>query len=297
MEDELIKERTNKKTEIITNNDENNINYYKELNSREPRSFIQSIDYYDLLKQQIKYYKELNASLKEEIETVKKSKKIKQLEELNEINKLASIRREKEDINSLLSSINYDAQIKMRKGLNENELKISDLETRNRKLEESTIKLKNTLVKANDIFPNFLEKTKNYPEGGETRDLDIQFSSNFGDSKNSQNKQANIQFWNNCCDEKCILVKKELKRLENENECLKNRVIQLNQTIKNMKLNKNEINKIKINENNNINNEEYSINENDISKSSDDFINNNINQFKEKIILDNKRLNIYINSL
>ena len=57
--------------------------------------------------------------------------------------------------------------------------------------------------------------------------------------------QTIIPYWNNCCDEQCILVKKELKRLEDENECLKNRVIQLNQTIENLKLNKNEINKIK----------------------------------------------------
>ena len=98
---------------------------------------------------------------------------------------------------------------------------------------------------ANDIFPNFLEKIKNYPECGETRDLDIQFSSNFGDSKNSENKQANIQYWNNCCDEQCFLVKNQLKRLEDKNECLRNNVIQLNQTIKNMKLNKKEINKKK----------------------------------------------------
>ena len=234
MEEEIIIEEQSKKTKIITNNDENNINYYKELNSREPRTFNQSIDYYDLLKQQIKYYKELNSSLKEEIETVKKSKKIKQLEELNEINKLASINKEKDEINNLLSSINYDTQDKMRQELNENELKISDLQTKNKKLEESVIKLKNTLDRANDIFPNFLEKIKNYPEGGKTGAIDFQISSNFGDSKYSQTKHTNMiyGYGNSCCDEQCASVKKELKRLEDENQCLRSNVIQLNQTIK-----------------------------------------------------------------
>ena len=111
------------KENIILKNNENNINYYKELYSREPRTFNQTIDYYDLLRQQIKLYKELNASLKEEIETVKKCKKIKQLEELNEINNLVSINKEKDEMNILLTSENKD---KMRQEINENELKISD---------------------------------------------------------------------------------------------------------------------------------------------------------------------------
>ena len=128
MEEELIKKEPSKKKKIIVNNDENNINYYKELNSKDSTSINKSQDYYDLLKQQIKYYKELNASLKEEIETVKKCKKVKQLEDLNEINKLAQINKEKDEMNYLLSSYS-DVQEKMRKELNENELKITDLQT------------------------------------------------------------------------------------------------------------------------------------------------------------------------
>ena len=81
MEEELIMNELSKKKKIITSNDKNNINYYKELNSRDPKTYNQSIDYYDLLKQQIKLYKELNASLKEEIETVKKCKQLKEFEE------------------------------------------------------------------------------------------------------------------------------------------------------------------------------------------------------------------------
>ena len=58
MEEELMIKMPNQKQKIILNNDENNINYYKELNSREPTQINKSLDYYDLLKQQIKYYKE-----------------------------------------------------------------------------------------------------------------------------------------------------------------------------------------------------------------------------------------------
>ena len=125
MEKEELNIKEVNKKKIITKYDENNINYYNELNIREPRTFKQSIDYYDLLKQQIKYYKELNSSLKEEIQTVKKCKKIKQLEELNAKNNLVSMSKEKEELNYLKSSTN--SQDKIRKELNENELKISDL--------------------------------------------------------------------------------------------------------------------------------------------------------------------------
>ena len=62
MEKEELNIKDVNKKKIITKYDENNINYYKELSSREPRTFNQSIDYYDLLKQQIKYYKDLNSS-------------------------------------------------------------------------------------------------------------------------------------------------------------------------------------------------------------------------------------------
>ena len=286
MEEQLIKKEVNKKKRIIINNDENNINYYKELNAREPRSYNQSIDYYDLLKQQIKYYKELNASLKEEIETVKKCKKIKQLEELNEINKLASINKEKDETNLLLSNNNSEAKDKMRHELNGNELKISDLQAKNKKIEKKELQFKNELDRRKDNFPNCPERNDNCTEG-----LDLQISSNFGDSKNTQTKQTNINFGNSCSDEQCITMRKELKRLENENQFLKNNVFQLNQTIKSLKINKST--KKDINIDNNYIDIEYQINDN-INLNKEDFINNNMNEFKDKLLLDNKRLRIYI---
>ena len=67
--DSIVNEEYGKKKRILTSIDKNNYIYYNELNSRDPKTYNQPIDYYDLLKQQIKYYKELNTSLKEEIET------------------------------------------------------------------------------------------------------------------------------------------------------------------------------------------------------------------------------------
>ena len=285
MEEQIIMKEVNKKKRIITNNDENNINYYKELNAREPRKYNQSIDYYDLLKQQIKYYKELNASLKEDIETVKKCKKIKQLEELNEINKLTFINKEKDDANLFLSNNNSETKEKMRQELNGNELKISDLQTKKKKIEKKELKFKNVLDRGNDNFPNCQERNDNYAEGG----IDLQISSNFGDSKNTQTKQTNINLGNSCSDEQCVIMRKELKRLEKENQFLRNNIIQLNETIKSIKINKTIKKDININNNNDI---EYQINDN-----REDFINNNMDEFKDKLSLDNKRLRIYIEKI
>ena len=100
--DEIIEDNISPKKRIITSYDKNNEAYYSELNSREPTTFCQSVDYYELLKQQIKYYKELNSSLKDEIETVKHCKRLKELEKMDEINKLVLSNniKEKDEINN-----------------------------------------------------------------------------------------------------------------------------------------------------------------------------------------------------
>ena len=290
MEKQLIKKEVNKKTTIITNNDKNNIKKYKKLNSRESKG-RHSHDYYDLLKQQIKYYKELNTSLKDEIDTVKKCKKIKQLEDLNEINKLASINKEKDESNNLLSSNNnIESQEKMKHELNENDLKISDLQTKNKKVEKKEFRFKNTLDR-----DDFLEKNgkENIKEGGaDLEGDDLQISSNFGDSKNTQTKHTNQIYDNSCSEDQCVMAKKELKRLEEENNSLKKNVIQLSQTIKKMKLkNKNNKNIININNDN-----EYLVNDETI-QNTENLVIKNINEFKDKLIIDNKRLRMYIEKI
>ena len=303
--DSIVNEEYGKKKRILTSIDKNNYIYYNELNSRDPKTYNQPIDYYDLLKQQIKYYKELNTSLKEEIETVKKCKKLKQLEQLNDIDKLAS-GKEKDEINNLISSNNYSETNKMRQELNQNELKITDLETKNRQLEESVIQLKNTLDRANEIFPNLLEKLEKR-EGGLKGTLDFQASSNFNESKITQTRQTNIKYGNSCSEEQCYMVRKELKRLEEENQILKSNIVQLNKTIQNLKLNKNvkndmssiNLNKIEgngeiiIDNNININHKEELIN----GKYNGDLVNENMDKFNNKLFIDNKRLATYIEKI
>ena len=290
MEKQLIKKEVNKKTTIITNNDKNNIKNYKKLNSRESKG-RHSLDYYDLLKQQIKYYKELNTSLKDEIDTVKKCKKIKQLEDLNEINKLASINKEKDESNNLLSSNNnIESQEKMKHELNENDLKISDLQTKNKKVEKKEFRFKNTLDRDDFLEKNGKENIKE--EGADLGGDDLQISSNFGDSKNTQTKHTNQIYDNSCSEDQCVMAKKELKRLEEENNSLKKNVIQLSQTIKKMKLkNKNNKNIISINNDN-----EYLVNDETI-QNTENLVIKNINEFKDKLITDNKRLRMYIEKI
>ena len=292
MEEELIMNELSKKKKIITSNDKNNINYYKELNSRDPKTYNQSIDYYDLLKQQIKLYKELNASLKEEIETVKKCKQLKEFEESKRQKELEQEKlKQKDEMNYMSYSNNFNEE------QNENETKITELQTRNRMLEESVYKLKNTLDRANEIFPNLFEKIENYTQSaGVGFNQECQTSSIHDFSKSA--KQNNLLYSNscNCNDEHCTVIKKELKRLEDENQNLKGDVIRLNQTIQFLKLNNN--NHIKINENNNENYENGKDYINvDININKDDLVNDNMDSFKDKLLLDNKRLRVYIDKI
>ena len=82
----ITEEYISPKKKIITSYDKNNEAYYNELNnSREPTTVHQSFDYYELLKQQIKYYQELNSSLKDEIETVKECKRLKEQDKNSKI--------------------------------------------------------------------------------------------------------------------------------------------------------------------------------------------------------------------
>ena len=232
MEDEKIKdeEKLNfteeyipPKKKIITSYDKNNEAYYNELNnSREPTTVQQSFDYYELLKQQIKYYQELNSSLKEEIETVKECKRLKEQDK------------------------NFN--ILNQKGLINSEIKKEDLK------KEPNFNLINTLDEDKDIF--------------------------LTESKNSNP------------EEKWIILKNEMRRLEDENQFLKNSVDKLNDTINNMKYPDEENNSCMIN------NISFSINkeENNNNMNTNDTDINDIN-IGNKLLLDNNRLKIYIEKI
>ena len=210
-----LNESITRKKKIITSYDKNNEAYYSEMNSREPTTIHQSIDYYELLKQQIKYYKELNSSLKNEIETVKHCKRLKELEKLNEMDKLElkNLKNRKEELNNLISPEKNDGKL---------------------------INMKNTL---DNKF-----------------DKEIEF-------------EASKEQW--------LIVEKEMKRLENENQSLKNSVEQLNDTIHNLKY---------PDEGNN----SY-VNSQDISSSADD--NQKSIDMGNKLMIDNNRLKIYIEKI
>ena len=208
------------KKKIITSYDKNNEAYYSELNSRE-QTLQQSNDYYELLKQQIRYYKELNSSLKDEIETVKRCKNLK------------------EQSNNTINNNNEFDQ----------ELKLKDLQ------KEPNLNLIDTLNQN-------LEQEKN-------KELFLT------ESKNSNS------------EEQWVIVKKEMKRLEDENEFLKSSVEKLNDTIKNMKYPDEENNSY-------INNNNISIS---VNNNKEEAINNDDINFQNKLLLDNKRLQIYIEKI
>ena len=214
------------KKKIITSYDKNNEAYYSELNSRE-QTLQQSNDYYELLKQQIKYYKELNSSLRDEIETVKQCKNLKE-QKKNRVNPCSQF--------------------------DKNELKLNELQ------KEPNLNLIDTLNQN-------LEKDK---------DKEIFLT----ESKNSNS------------EEQWVIVKKEMKRLEDENEFLKSSVEKLNDTIKNMKYPDEENNSY-------INNNNISISINNNKEEQEEINNNNNNDinFQNKLLLDNKRLQIYIEKI
>ena len=208
--DKITEEILPQKKKVITSYDKNNEAYYSELNSGEP-TLQQSHDYYELLKQQIKYYQELNSSLKDEIETVKQCKRFKE-QEKNSIN-------QKNDLNQELQ-----------------------------KEKEPNLNLMNTL------------------DGGFDKEIF------WSESKNSNS------------DEQWLIVKKEMKRLEDENQFLKLSMEQLNDTFKNLKY-PDEENNSYINAQENISlslNKEESVNEFNI---------------RNKLLLDNNRLKIYIEKI
>ena len=94
------------KKKIITRYDKNNEAYYSELNSRE-QTLQQSNDYYELLKQQIKYYKELNSSLRDEIETVKQCKNLKE-QKKNRVNPCSQFDKNELKLNELQKEPNLN---------------------------------------------------------------------------------------------------------------------------------------------------------------------------------------------
>ena len=139
----IKKSPSGKKTRIETFNDEFNNEYYNILNPKAPEktenieSLLKEIEFY---KVQFLAEKNINQSL---------SNEISQLNESNQKLSQRNISNNNKEENKLLKNLLL-------------------LEKKNKFLEESVFKLKNTLDRANTLFPNFLLKLEssndNIPE-------------------------------------------------------------------------------------------------------------------------------------
>ena len=160
----ITEEYISPKKKIITSYDKNNEAYYNELNnSREPTTVHQSFDYYELLKQQIKYYQELNSSLKDEIETVKECKRLKEQDKNSKIlNQNGQMNNEikKEDLQkepnfNLMNTLDEDKEIFLTESKNSNsEEKWIFLKNEMKRLEDENQFLKNSVEQLNDTINN-----------------------------------------------------------------------------------------------------------------------------------------------
>ena len=227
----IKKPLTGKKTRIETFNDEFNNEYYNILNPKSPQktenieNLLKEIEFY---KVQFLAEKNINQSLSNEISKLNESKSNQKLSQVNK------------DENKLLKNL-------------------SILEKKNKFLEESVFKLKNTLDRANNLFPNFLlklESSNNCVPEKEIKEL-INNS-----SKNGQ----------------------ELIKLGEENKMLKITMCNMDEIIENLK-NENEIlnKKLKINEKG--------------EKPEETIISNKVDDCNNRLIEDNKKLKSYINKI
>jgi hypothetical protein len=226
-----------KKTRIETFNDEFNNVYYDILNPKYVNKSNENIE--NLLKE-IEFYKvqflaekNINQSLS------------------NEINQLGEIQK--------LSQKNKNSNDKGEQKLLQD---LTLLEKKNKFLEESVLKLKNTLDRANILFPNFLTKLQS--------------------SANDINNIRNIKYREE--EEKISSNDEELKKLGEENMMLRTAMNNMEEIIENLK-NDNEIltERIKNNEKS--------------EKIDETILTNKVDDCNNRLIEDNKKLKIYINKI
>ena len=224
-----------RKIRIETIYDESNSIYYDILTPKystktDLELLLKEIEFY---KMQIKAEKNINKSLNKEIS------------HFNEIQKLGE---------------NKSRDFKLLE-------KIKKKKKKNKFLEEYVFKLKNSLDKANVLFPNFLEQLQ---KGN--INLNIREDNDINKSKDNNIKKICLTEENNNEDINRI----EMKNLIEENKKLNNRIRELN----------NEIDKLRYMK------EGSKINESILTNKSEDFLRNNIRIFEE-----NKKLKEYINKI
>ena len=105
-------------------------------------------------------------------------------------------------------------KLKYEKKLENDTLEIKSLTEKNDKLEELVLKLKNTLDKANEIFPDFLEqiistKTERERESNKSNDFDNLKNDNIKLKNELKSKMTIINDLNNQINEKKLIEKKK----------------------------------------------------------------------------------------
>ena len=236
----IKKSPSGKKTRIETFTDEFNKEYYNILNPK-PQQKAEAENIETLLKE-IEFYKvqflaekNINQSLTNEISQLSENN-----QKLSQRNKTNNNKNNEQ--NKLLKDLSL-------------------LEQKNKFLEESVFKLKNTLDRANTLFPNFLLKLE---------------SSNNNDNICIPEKEINEMINNNKAE--------ELIKLGEENKMLKNTMCNMDEIIENLKSENEVLNKKLKN---------FEKNE----KIDETIISNKVDDCNNRLIEDNKKLKSYINKI
>ena len=248
------------------------------------------------MEDQIQSYKEQlidaklkNIKLTNEVQKLKELSKTQMSKFYSGLNNL----EEGKDIQNQTDSMFYKSnnggnheQIKMleekyEKKINKYHDKIKALKEHNSKLEDLVLKLKDTLDRANEVFPNFLmQLSKNSNETIPNNQKENPLMVSVGEDP--------ITSLNDNNNEKHLKIMEENRQLGAENLELKNALAQYEEEIENMKSQRSMIgndfdNKLKLIQN------EMEI----TTKKNEEILNNKIQEFNDKLIKKQKEIDIY----
>ena len=141
----------------------------------------------------------------------------------------------KDEINERMKKM----EEKYEKKINKYHDKIKALKEHNTKLEDLVLKLKDTLDRANEVFPNFLmQLSNNNNNNGNNNNINI----NENKKENPLMVSGGVDPINNNTDEQHIKLVEENRQLGSENLELKNVIAQYEEEIENMKNEKSTLN-------------------------------------------------------
>ena len=269
------------------------------------------------MEEQIQSYKEqlIDAKLKN-IKLTNEVQKLKELSKTQMTKFYGGLNQEGEDIQNQTDSMFYktnsggmhndisnNQQIKIieekyEKKISKYHEKIKALKEHNSKLEDLVLKLKDTLDRANEVFPNFLMQLSNNNSSSENKSI----NKNRENSQNENEKENPLMVsvgedpiyaLNASNDEinlKHMKIMEENRKLGAENLELKNALVQLEEEIVNIKSERNKLgnyfdNKLKL-----IQQEMENTN-----KKNEDILNSKIQEFNQDLIKKQKEIELLIN--